>query len=102
MDTLISKRDGGKSHRQNTCAHIMVTDKGYIAAYPLQKRSDVKHAIRRFCKEVGVPTAFICDPAGEQTSKDVRAFIRESGSFLRVLEEGTQWANRAELIIVYA
>ena len=39
------------------------------------------------------------DPAGEQTSKEVKAFIREAGSTLRILEKGTQWANRAELII---
>jgi hypothetical protein len=41
MDTMLSKQKGGKSHRQNTCAHIMITDKGYIAAYPLQKRTPI-------------------------------------------------------------
>jgi hypothetical protein len=99
MDTMISAKKNGKSTRQNTCAHIMVTDKGFIKAYPLEKRAHVKDAIRRFCKDIGVPVAFICDPAGEQTSKEVKSFIREAGSTLRILEEGTQWANRAELII---
>ena len=99
MDTMIASKSRGKSTRGNTCAHIMVTDKGFIAAYPLPKRAFVKHAIRRFCKTIGVPACFICDPAGEQTSKEVKAFIRDVGTTLRVLEEGTQWANRAELII---
>ena len=59
MDTMIAAKKNGKSTRQNTCAHIMVTDKGYIKAYPLEKRAHVKDAIRRFCKDIGVPVAFI-------------------------------------------
>ena len=42
---------------------------------------------------------FIGDQAGEQISNDVRQYIKNVGSSLRLLEEGTPWANRAELII---
>ena len=42
---------------------------------------------------------FIGDQAGEQTSNDVRQYIKNVGSSLRLLEEGTPWANIAELII---
>jgi hypothetical protein len=35
----------------------------------------------------------------EQMSKEVRAFCNEIGSMLRALEEGTPWANKAELYI---
>ena len=90
---------GGKSIRGNICAQIFTTDRGFIAAYPLQSKSQVKQAIRLFCKEVGVPSTFIGDQSGEQTSNEVRQYIKSVGSSLRLLEEGTPWANRAELII---
>ena len=99
MDTMFSTKDGGKSLRGNTCAQIFATDKGYIACYPMTSKAEVKKAIRLFCKEVGVPSAFICDQSGEQTSHDVTNFIGDVGSSLRLLEEGTPWANRAELVI---
>ena len=99
MDTMFASSKGGKSQRGNPCAQIFVTDKGFIAAYPLPRKADVKFSIRQFCMDIGVPAAFICDPAGEQTSKEVRHFILNAGSTLKMLEEKTLWANRAELII---
>ena len=99
MDTMFASGNHSKSLRGNTCAQIFTTDKGYIAVYPLMKKGDVPRAIKLFCKEVGVPDAFICDQSMEQTSKQVKAFIGDVGSSLRVLEEGTPWANRAELVI---
>ena len=99
MDTMFASAKGGKSQWGNTCAQIFVTDKGFVAAYPLPRKAEVKYSIRQFCKDIGVPTAFICDPAGEQTSKEVRHFILNAGSTLRMLEEKSQWANLAELVI---
>ena len=99
MDTMFATRKGGKSVRGNTCAQIFTTDRGFIAAYPLQSKAQVKQAIRLFCKEIGVPSVFIGDQAGEQTSNDVRQYIKSVGSSLCLLEEGTPWANIAELII---
>ena len=39
------------------------------------------------------------DPSGEQTSREVKKFCHQVGTSLRILEESTQWANRAELYI---
>ena len=40
----------------------------------------MKQAIRLFCKEIGAPSVFIGDQAGEQTSNDVRQYIKTVGS----------------------
>jgi hypothetical protein len=55
--------------------------------------------LKQFSKETGVPLALISDPAGEQTSKDVKKLARDMDLTLKVLEESTQWANLAELYI---
>ena len=47
-----------------------------------------------------MPSVFIGDQSGQQTSNVVRQYVRSVGSrSLRQLEEGTPWANRTELII---
>ncbi len=56
-------------------------------------------ALHAFCKEVGVPSTLVVDPSGEQTSRQVKRFCHQVGTSLRILEEATQWANRAELYI---
>jgi hypothetical protein len=56
-------------------------------------------ALKQFAKEIGVPMALISDPAGEQTSKEVKKLARDMDLTLIVLEESTQWANLAELYI---
>ena len=68
MDTMFATGKGGKAMRDNICAQIFTTDRGFIVAYPLQSKSQVKQAIRLFCKEIGVPSVFIGNQAGEQTS----------------------------------
>jgi hypothetical protein len=45
------------------------------------------------------PDAIIADAAREQKSLELRKFCSEIGTTLRVLEEGTPWANKAELYI---
>ena len=99
MDTMFAMANGGKSIRGNTCAQIFTTDKGFIGVYPMKSKGEAKLALRLFCKEVGVPTAFVCDQSGEQTSKEIKEYIGNVGSSLRLLEAGTPWANRAELVI---
>ena len=56
-------------------------------------------AVKQFAKEVGAPDALVCDAAPEQKSIDLRKFLNDIGSTLKVLEEGTPWANKAELYI---
>jgi hypothetical protein len=65
----------------------------------MTKESDVLKAVKQFAKEIGAPDALICDAAKAQTSKEMRSFCNEIGVTLRALEEGTPWANKAELYI---
>ena len=90
MDIMFAQKSGGQSFRGNTCAQILVTDNGFIGAYQLKSKGEVKHAIKMFCKEVGVPPAFTSDPSGEQSSKEVKTMIRDVGSSLLLLEQSTQ------------
>ena len=89
----------GKSTRGNTCGQLFVSDKGYMAFYPMKSKSEFPEALELFCKEIGVPVSLVVDPSGEQTSKTVRRYCHQVGTTLRLLEESTQWANRAELYI---
>ena len=59
-------------------------------------KSEVLQAVKQFAKEIDAPDAIICDAAGEQTSLDLRKFWLDIGTTLRVLEEDTPWANKAE------
>jgi hypothetical protein len=56
-------------------------------------------AVEQFAKEIGAPDAIICDMAGEQTSRELKRCCQEIGTTLRVLEEGTPWANKTKLYI---
>ena len=89
----------GRSKRGNTCMQIFVSDKGFVYVVPMKSKGEFPEALKMFSKEIGVPTALIVDPAGEQTSQEVRKFCHQIGTTLRTLEENTQWANRAELYI---
>jgi len=101
MDTFFATKKAGKSSHGNNCMQLFVTDKGYVYVYVVAMRSigDVPLALKVFAKEIGAPDAVICDGAGEQTSHEVKRFCQQIGTTLRVLEEGTPWANRAELYI---
>ena len=65
----------------------------------MRSRSDVLLRVKQFAKEVGVPDAIICDGAGKHKSNDIKNFCSQIGTTLRLLEQGTPWANKAELYI---
>ena len=88
-----------KSTRGYTMMQVFVSDKGFIAVYPMERKKDFHDCLQVFCKEIGVPISLVVDPSGEQTSKAVKRFCNQVGTTLRILEEHTQWANRAELYI---
>ena len=46
-----------------------------------------------------MPVNLVVDPSREQTSNDVKQFCHKVGTTLRILEESTKWANRAERYI---
>jgi hypothetical protein len=60
---------------------------------------EVLQTVKQFAKEVGAPDEIICGMAGEQMSQPLQKFCNEIGTTLQALEEGTPWANKAELYI---
>ena len=64
---------------------------GFVLIYPMRSKREFPEALHH-----GVPTSLVVDPSGEQTSRKVRRFCHQVGTTLRILEESTQWANRAE------
>ena len=96
-DTMFALKN--KSVRQYTCCQVFVSDKGFVAVYPMRSQEEFPTALHWFCKEVGVPVNLIADAHRSQTSFEVRRFCDQVGTTMRVLEKGTPWANRAELYI---
>ena len=99
MDTLFATSKSKKSSRGHTCVQLFVTDMGFIYVVPMTTESEVLQAVKQFAKAIGAPDAIICDASRAQTSKAVRKFCTDIGTTLRVLEENTPWANKAELYI---
>ena len=82
-----------------TCMQLFVSDKGYVAVYPMVSKGQFNDALKLFCKEVGVPERLVLDPSGEQSSRKSKQTMADLGIKAQFLEESTQWANRAELYI---
>ena len=97
-DTFFVDKDAS-STRGNKCAQLFVSDKGFVAIYPMKNKGEFYDALHMFCKEIGVPTSLVVDPSGEQTSRKVKHFCNQVGTTLRILEAATQWADRAELYV---
>ncbi len=63
-----------KSTRGNKVMQLFVSDKGYIAVYPMESKSDFKDCLHLFGKEVGVSLARVWQVQGQRLSPmvDVR------------------------------
>ena len=99
MDTLFATKKGGKSSCGNTCCQLFVTDKGFLHVVPMKRKSEVLMAVKMFAEEIGAPNAIVCNMAKEQTSAELKGFLNDIVTSLCALEEGTPWANKAELYI---
>lgn len=100
MDTFYATKSKTlKSLRQNTCCQLFVTDKGYMFVCPMEKEADVLLALKLFAKDVGAPEALVTDGARAETSAEIKKFCINIGTTLKILEQGTPWANLAELYI---
>jgi hypothetical protein len=95
-DTLFATKMA-KSLRGNTCAQIFVSDKDFIALYPMKKEAEYFLALQEFSKDVGAPDVLVCDSAKTQKKREVKDFCTQIGTTLNILEAETQWANRSEL-----
>ena len=78
---------------------IFVSGKGYVKVYPMKFLTEYPTALRQFAKEVGVPDILVDDPHKSHASKEVMDFCNKIGTTLPLLEQNTQWANRAELYV---
>ena len=96
-DTMFSLKV--KSTRGNKCCQVFVSDRSFVAVYPMKSQEEFEQALHWFCKQVGVPRDLICDSHKSQKSNSVKRFCDQVGTTLKVLERGTPWANRAELYI---
>ena len=101
MDTFFSSKKSGPSYRGFTTCQIFATEFGHVFAVPMEGKSGIKiaQALKRYFKEVGVPSHLICDQAREQVRGDARILCNEAGCHVIELEKGTPAANRAERAI---
>ncbi len=88
-----------KSTRENTCAQLFVSNKALLVGFPMRDTKSYLNLLKIFAKEVGAPRTLICNAHPTQTKREVRDFLVQFGTTLRVLEANTQWANRAELYV---
>src|SRR6056300_1312548 len=90
-----------KSTRGYTHVQVYVSDKGYIFIHFMTgtNQKEYLQALKAFCREVGVPETLVCDPHPTQHSREVKNYLAEVGTRLKVLERSTQWADLAERFI---
>lgn len=90
-----------KSTRGYTHVQVYVSDKGFIFIHFMTgiNQKEYLQALKAFCREVGVPDTLVCDPHPTQHSRDVKNYLAEVGTRLKVLERSTQWADLAERFI---
>jgi hypothetical protein len=100
LDAFFATKKAGKSSRGHSCCQPCIADKGFVCVVPMKKsKAEVLQAVKQFAKEIGAPDAITCDMAGEQMSHGLKRFCQEIGAMMKVLEEGTPWANKAKLYI---
>ena len=96
-DTMFALKH--RSTRGNACCQIFVSDKGFVAIYPMKSQKEFPTALHWFCKQVGVPDTMVVDGHRSLQSGKVRRFCDQVGTTLKIPEAHTPWANRAELYI---
>jgi hypothetical protein len=99
-DTLFVTGKAKSSHG-NICAQLFVSDKGFVAIYPITKQADYFFVLRHFAKDVGTPDVLVCDPHRAQTKPEIREFCTKIGMALTVLEAETQWWNCLSFTLAY-
>jgi hypothetical protein len=85
-----SMAGNAKSSRGNICGQLFVSDKGFVAFYPMKRQADYFLALKQFAKDVGVPEVLVCDPYPAQTKHEIQNFCTQTGTTLKVLEAETQ------------
>ena len=88
-----------KSTRGHTCMQFFFSNKGFVKVYPMKLQRDYPASLRLFAEYVGSPEILVCDPHPSQKSFEVKYFCNNIGTTLKLLEQVTQWENRAELYV---
>ena len=78
MDTVFVTSDV-KSLQGNICAQLFVSDRGFVAFYPMKKQQEVHLAVKQFAKEVGAPEVLVCDPHPAQIKQRCESFAPKLG-----------------------
>lgn len=104
MDTFFAASEGsgkwnGTSVRGFKCVQLFVSDTGFMFPALMKDQTEIPEAVSIFLKEVGAPDLMIGDGHKSNKSQDVKILLMRAGTTLRLLEEGTPWANLAELYI---
>ena len=78
-----------KSTHGNIGAQKDVSDKGFVAIYPVQEMKQFLSTLKLFSKEVGAPEVLFCHLHPTQKKKEVKDFCNKIGTTLSVLENKT-------------
>ena len=76
-----------------------LSDKGYVKLYLMKSLTEYPSALRQFAKEFGALEIMVANPHKSHASKEVMDFCNKIGTTLRLLEQKTQWENRAKLYV---
>ena len=68
----------GVSTSGNNCAQIFLSNKWFVAIYPIQSKGKFPDALHMLCKEAGVSLSITTDPYGEKTSRKFKKFFTKS------------------------
>jgi hypothetical protein len=71
---LVATRNA-KSSQGNICGQLFVSDKGFVAFYPMKRQADYFLALKQFAKDVGTPDVLVCNPHLAQTKREVHFFV---------------------------
>jgi hypothetical protein len=82
-----------KSSQGNICGQLIVSDKGFVAFYPMTRQADYFLALKQLDKDVDAPEVLVCDPHSAQTKREVQNFCTHIGTTLKVLEAEMHSAN---------
>ena len=97
-DTLFATKQAKSTHG-NICAQVYISDKGFLALYPMRDVKSFPLSLKEFAMDVGALEILVCDPHPSQKSCKVQEFCNQIGTTLHMLEANTEWANRVELYI---
>ena len=75
-----------KSTRQNIGAQLYVSDKGFVAVYPIRETKEFLSTLRLFAKDVGAPKILVLDLHPTQKKREVKDSCNKIGTNLKVLE----------------